>query len=296
MTSLLSQLSEAARGVASTAAPSVVRIAGGWRPASGIVVADGTILTNAHNVRGEDVLVTFPGGRTAEGTVAGVDIDGDLAVIHADTTGITPVAWAPDASGAAGDVVFALAATLDGSRLTMGFVSGVARAFRGPRGRRISGSLEHTAPMAPGSSGSALLDADGHLLGLNTNRIDGGFYLAIPADEVLRARVAALGRGETTVRPRLGVGLAPAGVARRMRRAVGLPELDGALVRDVEAESPAERAGIAGGDLIVGAGATVIRDADDLSDALAAASDGHLELTIVRGTVERRVTVDLTAD
>ena len=87
--------------------------------------------------------------------------------------------------------------TLEGSRLTLGFVSGVARAFRGPRGRRISGSLEHTAPMAPGSSGSALVDGEGRLVGLNTNRVDGGFYLAIPTDAALRARVAALGRGET---------------------------------------------------------------------------------------------------
>jgi len=296
MTSILSQLSDAARSVVSTAGPSVVRIAGGWRPASGVVVADGTILTNAHNVRGADVLVTYTDGRTAVGTMAGTDIDGDLAVIHADTTGITPVIWAPDEAAAVGDVVFALAATLDGCRLTVGFVSGVARTFRGPRGRRIGGSLEHTAPMAPGSSGSALLDADGRLMGLNTNRIDGGFYLAIPADGALRTRVTALGRGESRERPHLGVGLAPAGVARRMRRAVGLPELDGALVRDVEAESPAERAGITGGDLIVGSGVSVIRDADDLSDALAAAIGGHIELTIVRGADERRVTVDLTAD
>lgn len=296
MTSILSQLSVAARSVADTAGPSVVRVAGGWRPASGIIVGDGAILTNAHNVRGEDVLVTFPDGRTAEGTVAGVDIDGDLAVIHADTTGITPITWAPDGAVAVGDAVFALAATLGGSRLTLGFVSGVARAFRGPRGRRIGGSLEHTAPMAPGSSGSALVDAEGRLIGLNTNRVDGGFYLAIPTDGALRSRISALGRGESTERPRLGVGLAPAGVARRMRRAVGLPELDGALVRDVEAGSPAERAGIAGGDLIVGSGATVIRDADDLSDALAAATDRRIDLAIVRGTAERRVTVDLAAD
>jgi len=81
-----------------------------------------------------------------------------------------------------------------------------------------------------------------------------------------------------------------------MRRAVGLPELDGALVRDVSAESPAARAGVAAGDLIVAAGETAIGDADDLSDALAAAHDGRLELTIVRGADERRVTVELTAD
>ena len=293
MASILSQLSDAARSVAGSTGSSVVRVAGGWRPASGVVVADGVVITNAHNVRADEVLVTYPDGRTAEGTVAGVDVDGDLAVIHVDTAGITPLSYAPDDAIAVGDAVFAVAATLDGARVTLGFVTGAARAFRGPRGRRISGSIEHTAPMAPGSSGSALVDADGRLVGLNTNRVDGGFYLAIPTDAALQARVAALGRGESAERPHLGVGLAPAGVARRMRRAVGLPEQDGALVRDVEAESPAERAGIATGDLIIGSGDHVIKDGDDLSDALAAAS-GSIELTIVRGADERRITVDLS--
>jgi len=293
MASILSQLSDAARSVAGSTGSSVVRVAGGWRPASGVVVADGVVITNAHNVRADEVLVTYPDGRTAEGTVAGVDVDGDLAVIHVDTAGITPLSYAPDDAIAVGDAVFAVAATLDGARVTLGFVSGAARAFRGPRGRRISGSIEHTAPMAPGSSGSALVDADGRLVGLNTNRVDGGFYLAIPTDAAFQARVAALGRGESAERPHLGVGLAPAGVARRMRRAVGLPEQDGALVRDVEAESPAERAGIATGDLIIGSGDHVIKDGDDLSDALAAAS-GSIELTIVRGADERRITVDLS--
>ena len=296
MTSILSQLSEAVRGVAAGAGSAVVRVAGGWRPASGVVVADGVVVTNAHNVRADAALITFPDGRTAEGAVAGVDVDGDLAVIHVDTAGITPLSFAPAESAAVGDVVIAVAAGLDGGRVTLGFVSGVARAFRGPRGRRISGSIEHTAPMAPGSSGSAVLDSEGRLLGINTNRVGGGFYLAMPADASLQARIAALGRGESTERPRLGVGLAPDGVARRMRRAVGLPERDGALVRDVEEGSPAEAAGIAGGDLIVALGATVIADADDLSDALAAAAGaGSVELTVVRGADERQVTVELAA-
>lgn len=296
MTSILSQLSEAARGVAAGAGPAVVRVAGGWRPASGVVVADGVVVTNAHNVRADEVLVTFADGRTAEGAVAGVDVDGDLAVIHVETAGISPVAFAPADAVAVGDVVIAVAASLDGNRVTVGFVSGVARAFRGPRGRRISGSIEHTAPMAPGSSGSAVLDAEGRLLGINTNRVGGGFYLAMPADTALQARIAALGRGESAERPRLGVGLAPDGVARRMRRAVGLPERDGALVKDVEEGSPAEAAGITGGDLIVALGTTPIADADDLSDALATARGVEsVELTVVRGADERQVTVELTA-
>ena len=76
--------------------------------------------------------------------------------------------------------------------MTFGLVSAVAREFRGPGGRRIDGSVEHTAPLAPGSSGGALLDAEGRLVGLNTNRIGEGFYLALPANAALRSRVDSL--------------------------------------------------------------------------------------------------------
>ena len=87
-----------------------------------------------------------------------------------------------------------------GLRVTFGFVSGIDRTFRGPRGLRITGSLEHTAPLLPGSSGGPVLDAAGQLLGINTNRLGEGFYLAIPADEALRGRVDALARGESAGR------------------------------------------------------------------------------------------------
>ena len=63
-------------------------------------------------------------------------------------------------------------------------MSAVARAFRGPGGRRIAGSLEHTAPMAPGSSGGPIVDSEGRLLGLNTNRLGEGFLQA-PSEALL---------------------------------------------------------------------------------------------------------------
>ena len=174
--------------------------------------------------------------------------------------------------------------------MSFGFVSSVERAFRGPGGRRISGSVEHTAPLAPGSSGSPLLDAEGTLVGLNTNRVGEGFYLALPADAALKARVDALARGESHERPHLGIAVAPAHVARRLRRSVGLPERDGVLVRGVEGDSPAEAAGIQEGDLLVAAGGRAVGDVDDLHDVLGEAGL-PLEVTIVRGTDEQTVTV-----
>jgi serine protease Do len=194
-----------------------------------------------------------------------------------------------------GKPVFALANPGGrGLRVTFGFVSGIERTFRGPRGRRITGSLEHSAPLLPGSSGGPALDADGQLLGINTNRLGEGFYLAIPADEALRGRADALARGETATSPRLGVAIGPGHVARRLRRAVGLPDTDGLLIREVVEASTAARAGLASGDLIVAAGGQPARTPDDLFDALAAARGGPLELKVVRGTDERTVQVTFT--
>jgi serine protease Do len=291
---ILDEIGANIRQLAEGAGASVVGIGQRWGAGSGIVLADGQVLTNAHNVRGDQVSVTFADDRTVEGSVAGRDVDGDLAVISVDTGGAAALTWA-SAPVQLGTPVFALANPGGrGLRVTCGFVSGIERSFRGPRGRRITGSLEHTAPLLPGSSGGPVLNADGELLGINTNRLGEGFYLAIPADETLRGRAGALARGESATAPRLGIAIAPGHVARRLRRAVGLPEADGLLIHEVVEDSPAARAGLTAGDLIVAAAGRPIRTPDDLFDALAAARGGTLELNVVRGTDERTLQVRFT--
>ena len=291
---ILDEIQASIRQLAEGAGSSVVGIGQRWGAGSGIVLGEGRVLTNAHNVRGDQVAVTFAGGRTAEGSVAGHDIDGDLAVIAVDTGGVPALPWASGASAEIGMPVFALANPGGrGLRVTFGFVSGIERTFRGPRGRRITGSIEHTAPLLPGSSGGPVLDAAGQLLGINTNRLGEGFYLAIPADEALRGRADALARGESAAPPQLGIAIAPGHVARRLRRAVGLPDAEGLLIHEVTEASPAGRAGLAPGDLIVAATGRPVTTIDDLFDALQAASGGAVELNVVRGTDERTIQVAL---
>jgi S1-C subfamily serine protease len=294
---VLDEIQASIRQLSEGAGPSVVGIGQRWGVGSGVVLAEGRVLTNAHNVRGDQVTVTFADGRTAEGSVAGHDIDADLAVIDVDTGGAPALPWADGTAPGVGTPVFALSIPGGrGLRVTFGFVSGIERTFRGPRGRRITGSLEHTAPLLPGSSGGPVLDASGQLLGINTNRLGEGFYLAIPADEALRGRADALARGESAVSPRLGVTIAPGHVARRLRRAVGLPDTEGLLIRDVAEDSPAARAGLAQGDLIVAAAGQSVHSADDLFDALQAAQGGTIELKLVRGTDERTLQVAFGGD
>ena len=275
--------------IAERVGPSVVGIGNRWRGGSGVVIAENRVLTNAHNLHGDEVTVTFADGRTADAKALGVDSDGDLAVLEVQTDGAPPLEPGADAPGIGTPVVALGNPNGHGPRVTIGYVSGTDRSFRGPRGRRVAGAVEHTAPLMPGSSGGPIVDLAGRLLGINTNRIGHGFYQAIAADASLRDRLAALGRGESPKRRRLGVGLAPSHVASQLRRAVGLPERDGLLVREVEDDSAAATAGIAEGDLIVAVGDRAIASADDLFDALS--GEGPLEIKLVRGADELTVTV-----
>jgi serine protease Do len=295
MSSTISDLSGAIADTARDVGPAVVGLGRGWSLGSGVVIAPGQVLTSAHNLSREDLAVAFADGRRQPGEVAGADPDLDLAVLAVETGDAPAIAWEPAPAGpAVGDAVIALANPGGrGLRATLGFVSSEGRSFRGPRGRRVEGAIEHTAPLPRGSSGGPLVDLDGRLLGLNSLRLEGGLILAVPATASVRERAALLASGEAVAPRRLGVAVAPPRAARRMLRAVGLPERAGLLVRAVEDDSPGARAGLERGDLLVAAGGRVLDRADLLYDALDAVpvTGGALELTVARGTDERPVTV-----
>jgi S1-C subfamily serine protease len=289
---VLEELQNVIAGAAERHGHSVVGIGRGWALGSGTIVGKDQVLTNAHNLRRDEVTITFADGTRETGTVAGVDQDLDLAVINVPTNGRPPLDWADGAEPAIGSAVVALGNPGGrGLRVTLGFVSSGPRSFRGPRGRRVAGAIEHTAPLPRGSSGGPLLDSSGKLLGINTIRVDGNLILALPV-AALRERVESLGRGEQKTTPRLGVAVAPPRVARKMRRAVGLPEREGLLVRGVEDGSPAAGAGIERGDLIAASGEREISSVDSLYAVLdSLPADGTLPLTVVRGTDERELEV-----
>lgn len=286
---------EAIAAVAGRVGPSVVGLGRGWGHGSGVIISEGRVLTNAHNLRRDQVTVVFADGRRATGDVAAADPDLDLAVVEVDTGAAPAVIWEPGDAPGIGSPVLALANPGGrGLRATLGFVCSEGRSFRGPRGRRIGGAIEHTAPLPRGSSGGPLVDLEGRLLGLNALRLDGGLILAVPATAAVKERASRLARGEAPASPRLGIAVAPPRVARRMRRAVGLPERDGLLVRAVEDGSPAARAGIERGDLLVKAGDRDLDGVDALYESLDAVPEagGTIDLLIVRGTDERPITVE----
>jgi serine protease Do len=286
----LDEVQQAVLTAADGVGPSVVAVGRG----AGVVVAPDAVLTNAHNVQPGPVSVAFADGRVIEGEVVATDVDDDLAVVRADVGDAAPVTWA-ETGPALGAAVFAVGRPRAGAagRVTVGFVSSLVRPFRGPRGRRLLG-VEHTAPRGRGSSGGPITDSQGRVVGIDTHRVGGGFYLALPAGDDLRTRVDALVRGEVRSRRRLGIAIASAEAARRLRDAVGLEPRDGLLIRELEDDGPAAAAGLRRGDLLVAADGLPVASSDDLLDRLDGAGD-EVTLRVVRGSDELDVTVRFPA-
>jgi serine protease Do len=267
----------------------VVRLGRGARRGSGLVVADNRVIVMSHSLASEQLELGIA-GETRKGTVERSDRTTGISLIAVPTPGITPVAWG-EVTPQLGDVVFALGDPGTGLRVTEGRVSAAPLSLRGRNGHMFDG-IEHTAPLPRGSGGGPLVNADGGVVGLNVLRIDPGFLFAIGTAAV-RPAVERLLAG-TPEPARLGVAIAPARVARRLRHAVGLPERDGLLVRDVESGSAAALAGAQEGDLIVGLGDAEIDSVDALFAALTANALQPTTLKLVRGVEELELPISLS--
>jgi serine protease Do len=255
------------------------------------VVASDRIIAMAHSLTGPRVELRTSGG-IVEGTVERCDRAVGISLITAPTGEVAPIKWA-ERPPQLGDVVFALGDPGTGLRITEGRVSAESLSLRGRTGHLLEG-VEHTAPLPRGSAGGPLVDTDGAVVGLNVLRTDPGFLFAVGTAAVRQAVERLLAGGPEPVR--LGVAVAPPRVARKLRRAVGLPERDGLLVRGVEADSVAARAGVQRGDLIVGLGDTEIASVDTLFAALETTGPEPTALRLVRGADDLEVAVDLRGE
>jgi S1-C subfamily serine protease len=290
---------------------------GGTATGSGFVVdEDGTIVTNAHVVEGADgVSVSFEeGGESIDAELKGVDPDTDLAVLKIDPDEVEDLTVLPlgDSSELeVGDPVVAIGNPFGLQRtVTTGIVSALQRQIDAPSGFSISNVIQTDASINPGNSGGPLLDAQGRVIGINSQIATGGgqgsvgIGFAVPVNTA-KELLPQLKQGKEIEHAYLGVRMAT--VTGDLASELDLPADSGALVESVENDGPAERVGLRGsetneltgeitepGDLIVAADGQAVRSADDVVAAVAAKQPGDtLELELYRGDDKRTVRVKL---
>ena len=272
---------------------------------SGIVIdAQGLVLTNAHVVDGVDrVEVTLADGRDVEGSVLGTDAITDLAVLRIPkVSGLKAAPLGDSEALDVGDWAIALGTPYGLERtVTLGIISSLHRNITslGFSDKRLE-LIQTDAAINPGNSGGPLINAAGEVVGINTLVRSGpgaGLGFAIPIN-LAKGVAAQLGQGAAVVHPYLGLQLVP--LNPRLARdnnadpnaLVQLPERDGALVQRVLPASPAEKAGLRRGDLVVSAAEQSVPDPGALLKLVEASQVGEaLPLTVLRGDQELQLSI-----
>jgi putative serine protease PepD len=269
--------------------------------ASGVVIdRSGIIVTNYHVVRGARVLtVSFNDGRhkqAVRATVIGTAANRDLAIIRVKLADLTPVPLGRSSKLRLGDGVLAIGFPLDlggGPTVTQGIVSGLDRTVHADDGPDLEGLLQTDAAINPGNSGGALVNAAGKLIGINTiaatDAENIGFAIAIDG---ARSVIDELRSKPAGSQAWIGVTFDSIDSAAAAVQ-IGLqPDARGAAVVAVFADSPASKAGLQEGDVVVAVDGKPMRSAGDMSKALTAHKPGDsLVLDVVDQSGPRRATV-----
>jgi len=256
-----------------------------------IVAAQGFILTNNHVVEGADeIAVMLPGGKVAEARVVGTDPETDLAVLRVEAKGLQPVTFADPASVHIGDIVLAVGDPFGvGQTVTQGIVSATGRNRLGIN--TFENFIQTDAAINPGNSGGALVDASGHLVGINTaiySRSGGsqGIGFAIPVSLARQVMEQIIATGRVS---RGWLGVSARDIIHETTGAAA-----GAALVAVQRGGPADRAGLRAGDTVLSINGKEIGDTAALINETAALSPGtQAQFKILRGREAMSLAVEL---
>lgn len=266
----LAGLSEQITGLVTAAAAYVVAVDGGARSAaSGMVWEPGVVVTVDHALRHEESAeVTLPDGQKVTGKIAGRDASSDVAVLRVE--GAPSGLRRAEREAAVGQMVVLVGRSAEfGPAASLGMVSLVGGPWRSWRGNSLERMIRLDAGFYGGTSGSAVVDAEGRVIGMATAGMTRGAGMAIPVATLDRMVTALLAKGHVA-RPYVGVTL--------QQIAQGL------IVLSVESNGPAQQAGVLVGDILIEADGKPVKDTDDLQAALADAGvGGTVQLALVRG-------------
>ena len=257
---------------------------------SGVIVSsEGYVLTNNHVVDGADEIeLALMDGRKIAARIVGVDPDTDLAVLKTEEKGLPAITFGPADKARVGDVVLAIGNPFGvGQTVTLGIVSALGRSQIGIN--TYENFIQTDAAINPGNSGGALVDSNGHLIGVNTaifSRTGGslGIGFAIPVSVVRHVMESIITAGAVT---RGWIGIEPQNLTSELADSFRAPRGRGVLVANVVRNGPAEEAGIRIGDVLVTIDGQPVNDTGTLLNVVAALKPGsRTALTILRNRTE----------
>jgi S1-C subfamily serine protease len=288
---MFTEFSNSLADAVAAAAPSVVQVHGRRRPASGLVYADGIVVTTMRAVGREDGLrVRSHDGDTLEATLAGWDPATSLAVLK--VPGLTAAPFTPSATPArVGHLAVAVARSWSNAvTASAGIVAVIGGPLPTGRRRAIDQVIRTTAPMHDGFSGGAFLDASGALVGMTTAAAIRGFGVVIPAGIVWKVAAHVVEHGGSA-RGYLGIVGQP---VRLPEHQTGAPRDTALLVTGVAADGPAAKAGVLIGDIALAFDGTPVSAPEDLLDLLTGSRVGQTAtLQLLRGGVPTDVSVTI---
>jgi len=260
-----------------------------------IFTPDGFILTNSHVVhRADNIGVTLPDGRHFESELIGDDPDTDLAIVRINGANLAPAPLGDSQKIRVGQLVIAIGNPYGFQcTVTSGVVSALGRSLRSLSGRLIDNIIQTDAALNPGNSGGPLVTSRGEVIGVNTAVIlpAQGICFAIGINTVKYVAARLIQEGKIR-RSYIGLGGQNVVLQRRIVRFHRLPVESGVQVVSVEAQSPAEKAGVTTGDVIVALDNEPISSIDDLHRMLTEERVGvRSRLTVLRKTEKLTLTV-----
>ena len=258
------------------------------RPAwgSGVIVAsEGYVLTNQHVVDGaDDIELVLADGREMRATVKGSDPESDLAVLKVDAHDLPAITFGSTDRLQVGDVVLAIGNPFGfGNTVTAGIVSALGRNHLGVN--RFEDFIQTDAPINPGNSGGALVDTAGNLVGINSTIFSQsggsmGIGFAIPVSLARNVLSQIIATGEVT---RGWLGVEPQAITPEAAKALALTRSDGVLVRGLQRDGPADRAGVKPSDVILAIGDKPTPDVPQLLARIAELKPGTVaKLNLLR--------------
>ena len=298
---LLDAYSRAVTGAVERVALSVVHIQVQGEPArprnaesearggSGFVFTpDGFVLTNTHVVeRSKRIQAVLPDGHTVVASLVGQDPATDLAVVRIDAPQLIAAVLGDSSTLKVGQIAIAIGSPFGyQTTVTAGVVSALGRSLRTRSGRLVDDVIQTDAPLNPGNSGGPLVDSNGVVIGVNTAMIGAaqGICFAIGVNTAVFVASRLIRDGRVT-RSYIGVAGQNTPISRRFVRFHQLERSNGILVASVEPNSPAKRAGLEEGDIVVGFDGIAVGGIDDLHRLLTDTRVGHQsEVVVLRRT------------